>query len=204
MRHPNRNRSSRGFTMFEAIVAMFILLMGVLGVVAVFTSGMHTRMRAQEILMSQDLANQWADWVRFRLNPDAAGGSALSASGLKLTLADLSAGKKGDFNTGLSDAPFQVGAATALGNLPTVGASTTQGYSWVIADVADYAPLWVPEDGSDDKTWAQRLDGNALWSSADLGGATPLPLKRVDLTILRGARRYKFSYVFSGVGLNYD
>jgi len=52
-------RPARGFTLFESMVAMFILLVGILGVTSVFSSGMYARLVAQELIVTQDLANQW-------------------------------------------------------------------------------------------------------------------------------------------------
>lgn len=191
-----------GFTMFEAIVAMFILLMGVLGVVAVFSAGMHSRVRAQELIISQDLANMWADWVRFRLNDDATAG-VLVSGGHQITLADLTVGKKGDFYAGTADAPFQVGATGAPGNLPTTGCGAYQGYTWAITGASDYTPKWVPEAGGSDNDWTEKIDGSPIYNTADFG-AFPGNLKTVELSIFRGARKYIFRFVFSGVGLKYD
>ncbi|MFH0939292.1 MAG: prepilin-type N-terminal cleavage/methylation domain-containing protein [Planctomycetota bacterium] len=61
----NKRAFRRGFSLFEIIVAMFVMLVGLLGIFAVFGSGLNSRLLAQEITVSQDLANMWADLVRF-------------------------------------------------------------------------------------------------------------------------------------------
>jgi hypothetical protein len=184
-------RRSKGFTLFEAIVAIFILLVGVMGIASVFSAGLRARMVAQELIISQELANMWADWVRFRLNAEGL------AAGNTLGLADLAAGKQGDFHADTGD--FHDTAGSVM-NLPTYDRNVYDGYTWEIAKVEMVKPEWIPENGADPLPWDQRLDGNSVYAF----GEPPGKLTRVVLHIHRGARRYKFTYHFSGVGLKYD
>lgn len=202
MRYPSlkaramhRNRKG-GFSLFEVIVAMFIMLVGLLGIIAVFTAGMNARLLAQELLMSQELANMWADWVRFRLNESKAQGGSLGI----LHLSDLTAGKSGDFMADSGD--FHIGSGS-LNDLPTFQANVYSNYTWLITDAQDYEPRWV-EEGNPAVThkWTERRDGANVIPGAL--GAGPQALKQVELTIVRGTRAYKFNYIFSGVGLKYD
>ena len=61
-----RSRRRAGFSLFETMVAMFVMLIGLLGIFSAFAAGMNARLMAQEMVMSQELATMWADWVRFR------------------------------------------------------------------------------------------------------------------------------------------
>ena len=189
MRH---GRGSRGFTLVEAIVAIFILLVGVMGIASVFSAGMRARMKAQELITSQELANMWADWIRFRLNAEGLATSSV------LSLGDLSVGAGGDFydNTG----SLSLSTPDDPMNLPTHKRNAYEGYTWEIADVQQVKPHWIPEDGTDPVPWDQRLDGVALYAF----GTAPAPMTEVLLYVSRGGRRYQFTYLFSGVGMKYD
>ena len=193
---PPGKRSSRGFSLFEVIVAMFIMLVGLLGVIAVFGAGTNARLLAQELVVSQELANMWADWIRFRLNESKATGGSLGI----LHLADLAKGKTGEFVSDSGD--FTLGSGSLV-DLPTFQANVYSGYIWTITDANDYTPVWV-EDADPTKThpWDQRLDGSSVIPAAL--GAAPQALKQIELTISRGSRAYRFVYIFSGVGLKYD
>ena len=190
-----RKRPTRlhGFTLFECIVAMFILLIGLLGVVTMFSVGMNQRLQAQELVMSQELANMWASWIRFRLDDSTGGGGFFLATG------DLTAGKKGDFFQDAGD--FHAGAGS-LKNLPTLGANTCRGYTWEITDSRAFTPGWLPEDSTAPLDWDKtRSGGSAIPSGM---GSGPKQLREVELSVFRGARRYKFRYIFSGIGMKYD
>ncbi len=191
-----RSRRGRGFTLFEVIVAMFIMLVGLLGVVSIFSAGLHARLLAQELVVSHELANMWADWIRFRLNNTPSAGAPSNV----LSLGAISSGNSGDFfqDTGtFHDSPG------SPNNLPTYNRNVYQGYTWEITAVnANYKPKWIPEDGSTEKPWDVRLDGGSLIPGSM--GSAPPGLSEVELTITRGARRYRFHYVFSGVGLKYS
>ncbi len=185
-----RTKIQPGFTLFEIIVAMFIMVVGVLGVTSVFSVGMHVRMRAQELVITQDLANTWAEWVRYRL----------SAEGLNepLTLAGLS-GATGDF---YEDPGGSLATTQSVGNLPTAGLNSYQGYVWTVEKVEDYVPEFADEVDGTTHPWNKRIDGNDIFPGSF---TTPLGnLKRVHLSITRGVRIYNFYYTFSGVGLKYD
>lgn len=185
----------KGFTLFEAIVAIFILLVGVMGIASVFSAGMRARMVAQELITSQELANMWADWIRFRLNSEGL------ASGSELTLADLVNGASGDFYADTGDLHLTP-AGTAM-NLPTHNRNAYDGFTWEISEVNDeYKPQWVPENGADPLPWDQRLDGSTVFNGG--WATTPAHMVEVTLHIYRGARRYEFTYIFSGVGMKYD
>jgi hypothetical protein len=154
----------------------------------------NARLVAQEMVVSQELASMWADWVRFRLNESAGGGGALGV----LHLSDLAVGSQGDFfnDTG----SFHFGGGDPR-DLPTFNKNVYRGYLWRITAARNFAPQY-------------RLDNNALinWDLRSDGATTALParanapanLVEVELTIVRGARSYRHNYVFSGVGLRYD
>ena len=114
-------RQRPGFTLLECLVAMFILLVGLLGIVAVFNAGISARLQAQEMVVSSELALQWRDWAHIKLN----GGGAPSA------------GDQGDFFTGS-------GAST----LPTVGCNVYRGYAWRVSSADDYTPQWLAYTGN--------------------------------------------------------
>lgn len=193
---PRHARGAEGFSLFEVIVAMFIMLVGLLGVIAVFGAGTNARLLAQELVVSQELANMWADWIRFRMNDSKAVGGSLGI----LHLTDLSKGKKGEFNNDSGD--FHMAAGNIV-NLPTYQSNVYSGYGWEITDSKDYVPEWVEEaDPTKTHPWDERRDGAAVIPAAM--GAGPQALKQVQLTISRGARLYRFVYIFSGVGLKYD
>jgi hypothetical protein len=188
-RHLNR---ASGFTLMEIIVAMFVLLMGIMGIFAVFNMGVHARLQAQELVISQELANQWADWIRFRLN-DTGGGGGVGA----LTRGSLTVGAKGDFYEDTGNFTFGPGDPR---NLPTYHRNVYRGYLWEITAASEYRPLWVNAEGGM-VDWDRRGDGGSVVPA----GMNPTqPLTNVELKITRGARRYPFNYVFSGVGLRYD
>ena len=179
-----------GFTLFEALVAMFIMLIGLLGIVSVFSGGMQARLLAQELVVSQELANMWAEWIRFRLNENSPAGAPFNA----LSPGDLGAGKRGDFFSDTGDFNAAPGDPA---NLPTYRRSAYRGYLWEITAVnANYNPEWLTADGTRTIPWDQRLDGGPVQ-------AAPAALREVELTVGRGTRRYRFYYVFSGVGLRY-
>lgn len=193
---PRRARGAQGFSLFEVIVAMFIMLVGLLGVIAVFGAGTNARLLAQELVVSQELANMWADWMRFRLNESKATGGGLGV----LHLADLATWKKGEFNADTGDYNL---AAGNIVNLPTYQSNVYSGYAWEITNAKDYTPVWAEEaDPTKTHPWDQRRDGSAVIPTTMGNG--PLALKQVQLTISRGARMYRFNYLFSGVGLKYD
>ncbi|MCW8131115.1 MAG: hypothetical protein KIS92_12270, partial [Planctomycetota bacterium] len=137
-----------------------------------------------------------ADWVRFRLNESQPTGGTLGV----LHLSDLAVGKKGEFLEDTGDFHFTSGD---LNNLPTFQANVYSSYAWSITKAEDYVPQWS-EEGNPSVThdWDKRRDGASVIPSGM--GAAPLPLKQVELTIIRGTRAYKFNYIFSGVGLKYD
>lgn len=193
-------RRRRGFTLFEVIVAMFILLMGVLGIVSVFTAGMQLRLRAQEILISHELANMWADWIRFRVNDAKPAGGALGV----LHRSDLSQGKKGDFYS--TDVPGDFGFSHPdPRNLPTKGMNVYQGYTWEITEAdQSYKPQFVRESDGQLIPWDKRVDGATDLFTWGGGTAAIGTLTQVELTIRRGAHPYEFIYIFSGVGMKYD
>lgn len=193
-------RTTKGFTLFETLVAMFVMLVGLLGVTSMFNSGMKSRVLAEEIVLSQELANMWADWVRFRLNDS-------KPSGYFLHSIDLVQGASGDF--------FQ---STASGNfnadpnkLPTYQKKVYQGFLWQIGPGSsgpnNYKPQWVTLGALDLtnpanlRNWDQRLD-NANIIAASMGSA-PANLTQVELIVTRAGRSYRFNYVFSGVGVRY-
>jgi Tfp pilus assembly protein PilV len=189
-------RQRSGFSLFETLVAMFVMLIGLLGIFSVFGSGMHARLMAQELLTSQDLATMWSDWIRFRLNdsrPTGSGPAYLNSS-------NLGVGKKGNFYDGTGD--FHLGAGNP-NELPTVGKNVYKGYTWSITKcTSNYKPKFIGPDGVSVLDWDQRSDGgNAVPSAL---GSAPDGLVEVELTIYRGARSYKFNYIFSGVGLKYE
>lgn len=193
---PRRSKGAQGFSLFEVIVAMFIMLVGLLGIIAVFGAGTNARLLAQELVVSQELANMWADWMRFRLNESKAAGGSLGV----LHLSDLAAGKKGDFNADSGD--FHLGSGSLV-DLPTFQSNVYSGYGWEITDAKDYTPVWAEEaDPTKTHPWDQRRDGSSVIPSTM--GTGPQALKQVQLTISRGARLYRFNYIFSGVGLKYD
>ena len=194
------NTPRRGFTLFEVIVAMFIVLVGLLGIFSVFGVGVHARLVAQELVISQELAGMWADWIRFRLNDHSAAPAGVQANLGLLETRDLQAGKAGQFYEDRGDFHFAPGST---GNLPTCGRSAYRGYRWEIAEaVHGYKPEWSAENGARAVPWDQRLDGGVALPPA-LGEA-PGDMVEVKLVIARGARRYSFYYVFSGVGIKYD
>ena len=196
LRHQMSRKRRRGFTLFETIVAMFVLLVGLLGIFAVFGSGLNARLLAQEILVSQDLADMWADWVRFRLNDARAKGGALGV----LNLVDLATGAQGDFYEDLGDFHFGGGDPR---DLPTYHHNVYRGYLWAITQVnRNYTPQYLANNNTELHNWDQRVDGSTVIPSAM--GSAPRGLVEVELTIYRGARTYRFNYIFSGVGLKYD
>ena len=209
-----RLRSPRsGFTLFETIVAMFVVLMGLLGIIATFSVGMKARVMAQELLISQELATMWADWVRFRLNDVSAGPPN------RLQTTDLKVGASGDFylDKNLGGGTLHIGGGNAA-DLPTFGKPIYQGYTWEITALTDgtgkagaansYNPQWIPskvtdltDKGGQLKDWTTRLDGGPIYP-VSLGGP-PQGLTNVQLRIWHNGRPYDFTYTFSGVGLKY-
>ncbi len=184
-------RPVRGFTLFECLVAMAILLIGLLGVVTMFSIGMHARLLAQELVVSQELANMWASWVRFRMDDTGTGPSALKR-------VDLQVGKRGQFFNDTGD--FHA-APGDFNNLPTFGCNTYRGFAWEITQVnAAYKPRYLSESSGSTLEWDKRIDGNG---AIPAGMTQPLPLSDVELTISRGVRVYRFNFVFSGIGLEY-
>ncbi len=186
-------RARAAFTLFEAIVGMFILLVGVLGIVSVFGFGMQVRLHAQELVISQDLANMWADWIRVRINESKASG------GYVLHRSDLAAGKRGDFYNDSGD--FHSGSGNTA-NLPTYQCNAYRGFQWEITAVKhDYKPRWIPDDATQAPVeWDKTLGGSSAIPPA-MGSISDLT--NVELSIVRGARRYKFNYIFSGVGIKH-
>ncbi len=188
-----RRRRHAGFTLFEALVGMFILLVGVLGIVTIFGFGMQVRLHAQELVISQDLANMWANWIRVRLNDSRPSGAYI------LNRADLQVGKKGDFYNDSGD--FHAGGGNTA-DLPTYQCNSYRGYQWEISAITDgYKPRWLPEDVTKAPVeWDRTLDGSPTIPTA-MGGISGLT--ELELSILRGVRRYRFNYVFSGVGVRH-
>ena len=177
------------------MVGMFILLVGMLGVVSIFSVGMQSRLMAQELIVSQELANMWAEWVRFRINEQPSAGAPQNRIGL----ADLQAGKRGDFYRDQGDFHSMPGSPE---NPPTFNCGVYQGYTWEItAADPNYVPQWLTDDGSRAVDWDKRLDGGSAIPAA-LGTAPRRPVE-IELTVVRGSRCYRFKYIFSGVGLKY-
>ena len=209
---------------------MFVVLMGLMGIIATFSVGMKAQVIAQELVISQELATMWADWIRFRLN-DAPGATTPH----KLTSADLIVNKKGSFylekDTGGGGPAYTIGGSDPS-DLPLYnrGNGTTAdifkydktiyaGYTWEITALRDaqgnavkaagsYVPQWVPVATTDltDKSaglmdWTKRKDGAATYPATI--GALPNGLTQVELTIERYGRLYVFNYTFSGCGLKY-
>jgi hypothetical protein len=115
-------------------------------------------------------------------------------------LGQLNVGKTGNFYAGTGD--FHYGAGD-LRELPTVGKSAYKGYSWAITQCdKSYVPQFLAADGVSTLTWNSRSDGGSAVPAAI--GSAPESLVSVELTIYRGARSYKFGFVFSGVGLKYE
>jgi len=211
--HPVRPpRVSKGFTLFEVIIAMFVVLMGLMGIIATFSVGMKAQVVAQELVVSQELATMWADWVRFRLSDNA--GPSIPNS-LKST--DLVVGASGNFYK--DSGTFHIGAGNAA-DLPLYQKQLYQGYTWRIkrlvnsdgtsGGVHSYVPQWIPQNCTNLldapstpgpttlNAWNQRLDGGAIFPAINVQGLT-----QVELAIERGGREYLFNYTFSGVGLRY-
>ncbi len=187
-------RSARhGFTLFEVLVGMFVLLVGLLGVVSMFSFGVQMRLQAQEMIAAQDLANMWSDWIRSRINDTKPGGGAV------LHRADLQEGKQGDFYLGTGD--FCTGGGS-INDLPTYQCSSYRGYKWEITKVNhNYKPRWMPTDTAQAPiAWDTRLDSSGLFPAGMTGAGT---LTELEMSIFRGARRYKFRFIFSGVGLRH-
>ncbi len=138
----------------------------------------------------------WSDWIRFRLN------DSKSSGGLVLNSSDLVLGCKGDFykDTG----SLHLAPPGHLANLPTYDCNAYRNYTWEITAVNPrHKPQWLPEDSTKPALdWDVKGDGSALLPAAV--GAAPPPLTEVELTIARGVRKYRFNYVFAGVGLKYD
>jgi len=189
-----RRRNSGGFSLFEVIVAIFIFLIGVMGVLMTFTAGMRARMISQELIVSQELAQMWAEWMRYRINEHPSAGAPAGT----LTRAMLVVGANGDFykNTG----NFYLGVASSPNNPPTYKKNVYDGYTWTISKVkANYKPEWQASDGSRG-TWETAIGGG----SSIAVGAPPADLTEVELAVARGARQYRFTFLFSGVGLKYE
>lgn len=185
-----------GFSLIEVIVAVFVFLIGVMGVLFTFTAGMRARLVAQELVISQDLAQKWYEWVRFRMNEHAGPGAPTGA----LARTDLSVGKTGSFYENSGD--LYHSPADGPNNPPTYNQTAYRGYRWIIT-AADhgYKPMWEDKDGAT-HPWDQSKSGNSVVPSGV--GAPPSPISLVELTIERGTRRYRFQFVFSGVGRKYD
>ena len=143
-------RQRPGFTLLECLVAMFILLVGLLGIAAVFNAGISARLQAQEMVVSSELAEMWRDWARARLT----GGASFAI------------GENGDFYRG-------DGNANAL---PTVGCNVYRGYFWRVASVSNYTAQWLAFDGGKDvvRDACTREDGNP--TGASLGPLTQVNL----------------------------
>jgi type II secretory pathway pseudopilin PulG len=202
LRHPGTPRpgalSGRrsGFTIFECLVAIFILLVGLLGVISVFSVGMQSRLKAQELALSQDLSNQWYEWVRFRMNDTQPSGGARGI----LHRSDIVPNLGGDFFAGTGDLCFT--PADDPRNMATVGVDAYRGYKWMLTSVnAGFKPEWLAENGSGTRPWTTRLDGGSLLPA---GLQAPGDLLQVQMEIVRGVRTYPFTFVFSGVGVRYD
>jgi len=190
-----RSRRRAGFSLFETMVAMFVMLIGLLGIFSAFAAGMNARLMAQEMVMSQELATMWADWVRFRCR-DSGGPGGLGI----ISTTDLASGKQGNFYAGTGDFHFGAGDPREL---PTVGKNAFKGYTWRIEEAKqNFVPEFLAPDGVTVLSWDKRSDGNSVIPPS-MGNA-PGALTQVKLVIYRGARSYPFHYVFSGVGLKYD
>ena len=187
-------RRGRGFSLFEVIVAIFVFLIGVMGILMTFTAGMRARMIAQELIVSQDLAQMWAEWMRYRINEKPSAGAPNGT----MTRASLAAGAKGDFyeNSG----SFYLPPQNSPNNPPTYHKSAYRGYGWSILKVnSNYKPQWQAENGTLG-TWELSAGGGG---SVPVG-APPGDLTEVELQIVRGAREYRFTFLFSGVGFKHD
>lgn len=189
-----RRRAKTGFTLLECLVAMFILLMGLVGVVSVFQAGMQARLMAQEMIVSQELATLWSEWVRFRV-AGGAFGSALSPGAL--------GNATGDFFTGSSSI-----AGAGNFNLPTAGCSAYRGYTWSsTCDSGVYGNLtWLPDDL--DPGGTTPVTPISVNKTANGGSTIPFAyaagaLHQVELSIMRGGHCYKYSCMFSGVPVRY-
>jgi len=177
------------------MIAMFVMLIGLLGIFSAFAAGMSARLMAQEMVISQELATMWADWVRFRCR-DSGGPGGLGV----LATTDLSVGKSGNFYTGTGDFHFGAGDAREL---PTVNKNVFSGYVWRITKAnKNFIPNYLAANGVDIVAWDKRSDGGSVVPPTM--GAAPPALTEIDLTIYRGARSYTYTYVYSGVGLKYD
>ena len=195
MRHGWVRSRRRGFSLFETMVAMFVMLIGLLGIFSAFAAGMNARLMAQEMVMSQELATMWADWVRFRCR-DSGGPGGLGV----IATTDLSVGKQGNFYTASGDFHFGAGDPREL---PTANKNAFSGYRWMITrSNRNFTPVYLAANGTDVVTWDKRSDNNSVLPGS-MGDAPP-SLTEVELTIYRGARSYKYTYVFSGVGLKYE
>ena len=189
-----RRRNGCGFSLFEVIVAIFIFLIGVLGVLLTFSAGMRARMVSQELIVSQELAQMWSEWMRYRINERPSAGAPKGT----MKRAALALGSKGDFYENTGD--FYLGAADAPNNPPTYHKNIYNGYTWTISRVkANYKPEWQASDGSRG-TWDTSIGGGKAVAVGD----PPADLTEVELSIARGARQYRFTFLFSGVGLKYE
>jgi len=192
----NRYKRRSGFSLLEVIVAIFVFLVGVMGVLMTFTAGMRARMVAQELIVSQDLAQKWYEWVRFRMNEHPGAGAPVGT----LTRGDLTAGKGGDFYENSGD--LCLSPANHANNMPTYQCSVYRGYRWSITAVdSAYQPQWEASDGTM-RSWTQTAGGTSVVPGAV--GAAPDNLTRVELSISRGTRQYRYHFIFSGVGRKYD
>jgi hypothetical protein len=123
-------RARVGFTLLETIIALSVLLFGLLGVIGLFAIGVRNRLEAQERALAQDLAGQWYEWVRWRLDENAPGQAPRS-----LTFSDL-AGASGDFSRNLNlSGPLYFSPPENPANLPALSCPVYDGFYWQVTSL---------------------------------------------------------------------
>lgn len=78
MRSMNRQRGEAGFSLIEVLISMFVISVGLLGVLSIFLKGITTTdaayLRSQAVVFAHDLAD------RIRANPSALDNYSLAAA----------------------------------------------------------------------------------------------------------------------------